>query len=152
MNVFSPNPSPENATGNHAKQCVLSPLPFRFRGTDHHPQIHKRPLFSSFREPPTNHQHARKIFSQTATVSLLSWLTHPNLTNLFRGTGQFQCGFDGCTRSYKRQFELNRHQQIHSSIRSHGCRFMACNRSGRNGFTRKDHLRQHLRQVHGVSS
>lgn len=67
-------------------------------------------------------------------------------------TRPFACPSNGCTRSYKRKYELQRHQKKHSGLRPHSCRFMACGRAGQNGFARKDHLKQHLRQVHQVSS
>jgi len=65
---------------------------------------------------------------------------------------RFCCDTPGCTRSYKRFPELKRHKAKHSGIRNHACTIIGCNRSGTNGFTRKDHLRQHLRQVHGFIS
>ncbi|KAH8787095.1 hypothetical protein F5882DRAFT_403377 [Hyaloscypha sp. PMI_1271] len=66
-------------------------------------------------------------------------------------SGPFICDIDGCHRSYKRVHEMRRHKRVHSSTKPHACIFTNCRRSGRNGFSRKDHLRQHLRQVHGVS-
>jgi hypothetical protein len=60
------------------------------------------------------------------------------------------CGLNGCAKSYGRKYELHRHQRAHSGIRSYSCGFDRCDRSGHNGFARKDHLMQHLRQVHKV--
>ncbi|PMD43920.1 hypothetical protein L207DRAFT_267390 [Hyaloscypha variabilis F] len=61
------------------------------------------------------------------------------------------CGINSCTKSYKRRSDLQRHQLSHSPSKDYACRFGLCPRAGRNGFKRKDHLKQHLRQVHGVS-
>lgn len=66
-------------------------------------------------------------------------------------SGPFMCDIDGCHRSYKRVHEMRRHKRVHSSTKPHACTFTNCRRSGQNGFSRKDHLRQHLRQVHGAS-
>jgi len=66
-------------------------------------------------------------------------------------SGPFICDTDGCHRSYKRVHEMRRHKRVHSSTKPHACIFTNCRRSGQNGFSRKDHLRQHLRQVHGAS-
>jgi len=66
-------------------------------------------------------------------------------------SGPFTCNVQGCSRSYRRIHELRRHERVHLSTRPHACRFSNCRRSGQNGFTRKDHLKQHLRQVHGAS-
>jgi len=67
-------------------------------------------------------------------------------------SSRFVCGINGCVRSYGRRYELSRHQKSHSGIKSHSCRFQMCDRAGQNGFVRKDHLKQHLRQVHGVTA
>jgi len=61
----------------------------------------------------------------------------------------FACDVHGCTRSYKRVHELRRHKKTHSGVKPYVCGYLRCVRSGHNGFTRKDHLMQHLRQVHG---
>ena len=45
---------------------------------------------------------------------------------------------------------MNRHKKIHLGSKPHACLVSRCNRSGNHGFARKDHLRQHLRQVHGI--
>jgi len=63
----------------------------------------------------------------------------------------FICDAEGCDRSYRRVHELRRHKRVHSSTRPFSCRFANCSRSAQKGFTRKDHLKQHLRQVHGTS-
>ncbi|KAF8864011.1 hypothetical protein BDZ45DRAFT_582914, partial [Acephala macrosclerotiorum] len=54
-----------------------------------------------------------------------------------------------CPASYKRRYELYRHRLVHTGVRNHACHFMGCNKAAPNGFARKDHLRQHLKQVHG---
>ncbi|KAH7346711.1 hypothetical protein BKA65DRAFT_282868 [Rhexocercosporidium sp. MPI-PUGE-AT-0058] len=66
---------------------------------------------------------------------------------------RYHCPTADCTRSYKRRFELIRHQHVHTNIRVHECRFVGCHRNGDGkGFARKDHLKQHLKLVHGVSA
>ncbi|KAK0103590.1 hypothetical protein ONS95_005603 [Cadophora gregata] len=66
---------------------------------------------------------------------------------------RYHCPTANCTRSYKRPFELIRHQHVHTNIRSYECRFVGCQRNGEGkGFARKDHLKQHLKLVHGVSA
>ncbi|KUJ15337.1 uncharacterized protein LY89DRAFT_735459 [Mollisia scopiformis] len=63
---------------------------------------------------------------------------------------RFHCDADGCTRHYKRKHELKRHQKDHAETKAYQCRVPFCNRSGENGFARSDHLRQHMRKVHGM--
>ncbi|PMD26205.1 hypothetical protein NA56DRAFT_340010 [Hyaloscypha hepaticicola] len=69
-----------------------------------------------------------------------------------QGSGGFPCAIDGCNRSYNRKFELLRHQKTHLGVKEHHCRFTTCMWAAPNGFTRKDHLKQHLRQVHKTSA
>jgi len=63
----------------------------------------------------------------------------------------FICDAEDCSRSYRRIHELRRHKRVHLNTKQFACRFTNCKRSGQKGFTRKDHLKQHLRQVHGAS-
>jgi len=72
--------------------------------------------------------------------------------DIIRTNDRFCCDDLGCTRSYKRFPELKRHKAKHSGIRDHACTIIGCNRSGMKGLTRKDDLRQHLKQVHGFIS
>ncbi|KAH8590792.1 hypothetical protein B0O99DRAFT_301256 [Bisporella sp. PMI_857] len=74
----------------------------------------------------------------------------PAVTNTIQSQ-RFHCVFNGCTKHYKRKHELNRHQKDHSGARLHPCNVSGCNRSGHSGFVRRDHLRQHMRKVHGTT-
>ena len=51
-----------------------------------------------------------------------------------------------------RQSDLDRHQKTHSPShrpgRKYDCTGKGCGRTGQYGFSRKDHLREHLKQVH----
>lgn len=72
--------------------------------------------------------------------------TSPN--DLSRNATRHNC--TACPASYKRRYELYRHRLVHTGVRNHGCHFIGCNKAAPSGFARKDHLRQHLKQVHGV--
>jgi hypothetical protein len=71
---------------------------------------------------------------------------------LFHGThlqyihraSRFHCTVNGCSKSYKRYYDLLRHRRKHSGIKPHVCYFARCNRSGTNGFERRDHLATEL--------
>ncbi|KAH8787096.1 hypothetical protein F5882DRAFT_114074 [Hyaloscypha sp. PMI_1271] len=80
------------------------------------------------------------------TTRTASRTSRPNVNR--RASANFTCHIDGCTRSYARKFELARHLKTHSGIKEHHCRFATCIWAAPNGFARKDHLKQHLRQVH----
>ncbi|KUJ15348.1 uncharacterized protein LY89DRAFT_110461 [Mollisia scopiformis] len=67
-----------------------------------------------------------------------------------RPATRYNCAHATCQASYKRRYELYRHQRVHNGVRNHVCHFVGCHKAAPNGFARKDHLRQHLRQVHGV--
>ncbi|KAI4171893.1 MAG: hypothetical protein LQ343_003970 [Gyalolechia ehrenbergii] len=66
------------------------------------------------------------------------------------------CVYRGCTRQFARSFDLDRHMKTHfpNAIQKLDCPKGAqgsfCRRVGEKGFTRKDHLDEHLRKVHLV--
>lgn len=95
-------------------------------------------------QPPASHNRPRPRSRRSQRAPVKNGAPRP--------TYQFVCGINGCTRSYKRRYELLRHQKIHSGVKIHACGYSMCDRGGTNGFARKDHLQQHLRQVHGVSN
>jgi len=68
-----------------------------------------------------------------------------------RPSQRFHCPAIGCIKNYKREHELKRHQKAHAGTKPHRCSISGCNRSGQNGFARRDHLRQHARKVHGTT-
>ncbi|PMD34764.1 hypothetical protein L207DRAFT_126494 [Hyaloscypha variabilis F] len=107
-----------------------NPLPGKFSSTRLNPVPDLRSNFSS---------SMGTSGGKTATTSVLSH------------SGPFICGIEGCHRSYKRIHEVRRHRKVHSSTKPYACTFSNCRRSGENGFIRKDHLKQHLRQVHRVA-
>ncbi|KAE9373210.1 hypothetical protein N431DRAFT_456000 [Stipitochalara longipes BDJ] len=54
-----------------------------------------------------------------------------------------------CRSTFKRVGDLKRHQGVHLPRNFH-CKQSGCGRKGKNGFYRKDKLRAHERQVHGM--
>jgi len=75
----------------------------------------------------------------------------PSFQNIMAQPPRHACGINNCPKSYKRRSDRQRHRLHHSLSRDYACRFGTCKRASQNGFKRKDHLKQHLRQVHGVS-
>lgn len=68
-------------------------------------------------------------------------------------TTTITCEFDKCSAVFKNIGEFNRHYRcVHIKAAKHSkldCTFEGCYRVGEEGFTRKDNLIQHLRNVHG---
>ena len=61
------------------------------------------------------------------------------------------CLHPGCEFQTKRQYDLERHQKSHfPPDKEFDCPGRGCGRQGKNGFSRKDHLREHLRKVHAI--
>ena len=61
------------------------------------------------------------------------------------------CLYDGCKYQTKRQYDLDRHQKTHfpsQTSEKFDCPGRGCGRTGKDGFDRKDHFREHLRKVH----
>lgn len=65
---------------------------------------------------------------------------------------RFKCKFQDCPcLGFHRSTDLERHlQTVHSTQKLFPCVMKRCNRKGENGFSRKDHLSQHLRDVHSL--
>lgn len=62
-----------------------------------------------------------------------------------------QCKFGECTAKFKSSATFRRHYKTHlpaSQRHMLDCTFEGCDRVGREGFSRKDNLTQHLRRVH----
>jgi hypothetical protein len=73
----------------------------------------------------------------------LSTSTHPSQS--------YHCLFPNCTHISSRRADLARHvnsMHVRSSAVFYDCEFSACNRKGRYGFSRKDKMVDHMREVH----
>ncbi|KAH7120593.1 hypothetical protein EDB81DRAFT_861675 [Dactylonectria macrodidyma] len=78
-----------------------------------------------------------------------SMLIH-NRTMDKRRARKFSC--PDCTLTFGSQNDVDRHRSsIHDRRRPHVCRVPGCRRAGK-GFSRKDNLMVHLRDVHGTSA
>ncbi|KAL8640827.1 MAG: hypothetical protein Q9226_008702, partial [Calogaya cf. arnoldii] len=69
----------------------------------------------------------------------------------------YVCVYPGCTRSFARAYDLDRHMKVHfpGSVGKLDCpqgikEGSFCKRVGELGFTRRDHLVEHMRKVHLV--
>ena len=66
-----------------------------------------------------------------------------------RWNGKFHCDAPDCKAAFKSMADLKRHSAMHCiNPVMHSCEKPGCDRVGDNGFTRKDKLRDHLRQKH----
>ncbi|GBF65535.1 hypothetical protein TMEN_8252 [Trichophyton mentagrophytes] len=100
----------------------------------------------------------RYVVTITPTPTSTPYFTHQpryhsKQTNLCcrpsRSTQRFICLYENCEGSFSRVADLSRHQKsIHFPTRM-DCPKSRCNRKGFMGFTREDHLTEHLRQFHG---
>ncbi|KAL1958522.1 hypothetical protein VTO42DRAFT_4386 [Malbranchea cinnamomea] len=66
-----------------------------------------------------------------------------------RSNDRYVCLFPMCTSSFSRPADLSRHQMSVHVRAPIDCPKPRCSRKGENGFTRQDHLTEHLRQYHG---
>ncbi|KAK2747916.1 hypothetical protein FQN57_001507 [Myotisia sp. PD_48] len=65
-----------------------------------------------------------------------------------RNGDRYVCVYPGCNSTFSRPADLNRHQvSVHFPCRI-SCPEEGCARKGPLGFTRRDHLNEHLRQFH----
>ena len=72
-----------------------------------------------------------------------------HLADHHRWNGKFHCHAPDCKAAFKSMADLKRHSAMHcTNPVMHSCEKPGCDRVGDNGFTRKDKLRDHLRQKH----
>ncbi|OCL10981.1 hypothetical protein AOQ84DRAFT_205019 [Glonium stellatum] len=72
-------------------------------------------------------------------------------SNSRSGRMSYTCGNDECTASFTRQADLQRHQStVHSKEKPFPCNVKNCTRVGERGFSRRDHLIEHLRSYHAI--
>ncbi|EFR02728.1 hypothetical protein MGYG_05727 [Nannizzia gypsea CBS 118893] len=92
----------------------------------------------------TSSNHGYVFDSQTMAALPSS----PKSTAAERSTQRFICLYKNCEGSFSRVADLSRHQKsIHFPTKT-DCPKSGCNRKGFYGFTREDHLIEHLRQYH----
>ena len=82
----------------------------------------------------------------------------PRLLNLLRfsipclrSSEKVPCPFTGCTSSFGRKAEVDRHFTSIHNVKLIDCDVNNCSRKGENGFARKDHLLEHKRGYHQMS-
>ena len=65
-----------------------------------------------------------------------------------RTDDRYPCLWEGCESDFGRATDLHRHyNSVHVSVRT-DCPHKWCGRTGNHGFSRKDHFKEHLREVH----
>lgn len=66
------------------------------------------------------------------------------------GAPRFVCLFPGCNTTCGRESDLNRHMQRQHQPPKLDCNVPGCHRKADKGFRRKDKLREHRRDTHGL--
>lgn len=76
--------------------------------------------------------------------------TKDHLESHFLRSGMYHCDDQSCTQKCKRWADLKRHILTHHCLEANKfpCGFPGCERGGENGFTRKDKMNEHVKNVH----
>lgn len=98
-----------------------------------------------------NHQESRDA-AETATSNDRPTSSFPS-----RRPKPYSCIFPECEASFARPYDLGRHQKSrHANSKRFDCPIESCRRYGsfvasneRGGFTRLDHFRDHVKNLHG---
>ena len=93
--------------------------------------------------PSTSLPHSSALISAPS-------LTSPETSSSKKDT-PYTCLHPGCGGRFARSYDLDRHVKTHfpNTVHRHPCpRANLCGREGERGFSRKDHLNDHLRKVH----
>ena len=90
------------------------------------------------------------VFNCGASPTYLRSSFHKHYKTHFKDEqGQFRCNAPNCNTTFSRWGELTRHYRAHClKPTTFPCTVIGCNRGGANGFTRKDKLLSHKRNVH----
>ena len=98
--------------------------------------------------PGCDEQICLKIRADQYDKSIWKWSEHEICH--YGHKGKFGCQEERCTTTTKTFTDLKRHYASKHCKRSkkHACHHIGCKYSGDNGFTRKDKLKSHLRNVH----
>ncbi|KAH6612078.1 hypothetical protein C7974DRAFT_406973 [Boeremia exigua] len=95
-----------------------------------------------------SHESLQRYFEDTPTSTLTPQNTEVSVSTIAEPS-TWTCDADGCsTRTFKRRTELLRHQKKHDTTREFTCAALHCRRTGKNGFTRKDKLIDHMLAGH----
>jgi hypothetical protein len=75
-------------------------------------------------------------------------------TRTSRGVERCQCLADGCKQTFTRSADLSRHHKTRHDVNLQklSCPKPRCGRVGENGFSRPDHVKEHLREYHKDTS
>ena len=109
------------------------------------------PLSASFSPQPEFDPYmssSSKYVSVSPTPSPNQW----DVANNLNRSNDNICPYSDCTSKgkFKRRTDLNRHIRTQHEAENHmmDCKHGWCGRTGSNGFSREDHLREHRREVH----
>ncbi|KXT14842.1 hypothetical protein AC579_4098 [Pseudocercospora musae] len=91
-------------------------------------------------------------YSSSPTSPSLSYCntSYPSPTSS-RDSPIYYCLYQGCEHGSKRKADLDRHVQVthlRESLILVDCQYVGCDRKGKYGFTRKDKMVDHMRDVH----
>lgn len=106
-------------------------------------------------EPPSASRDLYSVSSPAKSITPSTALLTPSSRdiasrfNTHEDKGHY-CTYLGCSKSYTRAQDLRRHYLCHINKTAYYCFVLGCKRGKENGFRRKDHLRDHLRKVHGM--
>ena len=90
------------------------------------------------------------MMSASSTTIEHDSLSAPLAGDARTSPARYRCSIPGCSKDFTRQTDLKRHfkTQHDAPNKRIDCDFKWCGRTGEHGFTRKDHLAEHLREVH----
>ncbi|KXS99264.1 hypothetical protein AC578_6210 [Pseudocercospora eumusae] len=89
-------------------------------------------------------------YSTSPTSPSLPYSSYPSPTSS-RDSPIYYCLYPGCEHGSARKADLERHVQVthlRESLNLVDCQYVGCHRKGKYGFTRKDKMVDHMRDVH----
>jgi hypothetical protein len=108
------------------------------------------PYHETALEDPHSQQHTAPVLVSRYVHAVFVRSAEPLLTASNSSAKYYPCLVPGCptVNSFTRATDLNRHVQTVHFPKRVDCKYQYCGRVGENGFSRVDHLNEHLREVH----
>ncbi|EEH03195.1 conserved hypothetical protein [Histoplasma capsulatum G186AR] len=149
-----------SSTDSNSSTRTASSMISTSSGHQQHPayySIHHPTTSAGFTDPMYQQQRQASV-SSTASPEYVMVTEEPATTpskssrgaGLERSGSRYVCMYPRCESSFSRSADLSRHYPtVHfpDSVRLN-CPKPKCSRKGEQGFTRQDHLNEHLRQYH----
>ncbi|KAI5837850.1 hypothetical protein DFP73DRAFT_635876 [Morchella snyderi] len=116
------------------------------------PRLEDQPPVAIIDQPIVERQNPPLAIPELCNGKCNGGLIGPHRCQRLKRRLQITCLSNDCTHVFTTKNDFNRHCNTRHGLRESllDCSFAGCNKVGENGFSRRDNMLQHLREVHGA--